>query len=374
MIKKIESSIVWNGRADETTWFHPRACMMPGGKALMTCQSVTGSDVFGQVHWSVSSDKGATWSTPEPIASLGRRSLPDGLEEGVCDVVPEVHRQTDTVLAMGHNVYYEHNVLARPNEARYVVYVVRDRDGHWSERRKLAWDDPRGTAIYTCSCAQRVTLDNGDVVVPLSFGPLGRTDRGVGSVLCAFDGARMTVLQSGNELRLTVGRGLLEPSLTRLDGRFYMTIRAEDEQGYVSASEDGLHWAEQQPWCWDDGEALSMSTTQQRWLTHSEGLFLVYTRKAAGNVNVFRWRSPLYVAQVDTRTLRLIRATERVVLPVIGDGVHDPDHVARMGNFHVVNAVPEESWVTVGETLPQDDWRGNTLLARIRWSAPNRLA
>ena len=377
MIEKIESSIIWNGRAGGTTWFHPRACMVPGKPyptALMTCQSVTGSDVFGQVHWSASSDLGVTWSPPERIASLGRRNLPDGPEEGVCDVVPEYHPQTNAVLAMGHNVYYKDNVLTRPSEGRYAVYVVRDRDGRWSERRKLVWDDPRGTAMYTCGCAQRETLEDGDVVIPLSFGPLGRPDRGVGSVLCSFDGHDVTVRRSGNELRLAVGRGLLEPSLTRLDGWFYMTIRAEDDRGYVSTSEDGLNWTEQQPWCWENGEALTMSTTQQRWLAHSEGLFLVYTRKAAENVNVFRWRAPLYVAQVDTERLRLIRASERVVLPLIGDGVNDSDHVARMGNFHVVNATPEESWITVGETLPRDGWKGDTLLARIHGSVPNRLA
>jgi len=58
---------------------------------------------------------GQTWREPEPIASLGRRALPDGLEEGTCDIVPEPHAQTATVLAMGHNVYYKDNVLARPD-------------------------------------------------------------------------------------------------------------------------------------------------------------------------------------------------------------------------------------------------------------------
>jgi len=60
-----------------------------------------------------------------------------------------------------------------------------------------------------------------------------------------------------------------------------------------------------------------------------------------------------------------------VVLPLIGDGVNDADHVARMGNFHVTTVSPSESWVTVGETLPNDGWRGNTLLARIAWAAPS---
>ena len=87
-----------------------------------------------------------------------------------------------------------------------------------------------------------------------------------------------------------------------------------------------------------------------------------------------RWRAPLYVARVDLQSLRLIRESEQVVLPIVGDGVHDADHVARMGNFHVTNVSERESWVTVGETLPNDGWRGDTLLARIRWSTPNRSA
>jgi hypothetical protein len=49
---------------------------------------------------------------------------------------------------------------------------------------------------------------------------------------------------------------------------------------------------------------------------------------------------------------------------LIGDGIDDPDHVARMGNFMPVNA-------TVGETLPADGWKGDTLLARVKWTRPN---
>jgi hypothetical protein len=86
-----------------------------------------------------------------------------------------------------------------------------------------------------------------------------------------------------------------------------------------------------------------------------------------------RWRAPLYVAQVDTEKLCLIRDSEKVVFPLIGDGINDPDHVARMGNFHVVNASRNESWVTVGETLPHKGWKGNTLLGRISWSRANEL-
>jgi hypothetical protein len=345
-----------------------------GPLALMTLQSISGSDVFGPVHWTSSADLGRTWAEPKPIPGMGRRDLGDGWDVGVCDVVPEYHRPTRTVLAVGHNVYYRKGVLARPQRRRWPVYSVRSSDGRWSEPAPLRWEDPRASAIFTCGCSQRVVLDDGDVLVPLSFGTEERPDRSVTTARCSFDGRTLTIGRVGSVLENASGRGLLEPSLARLDGRFYLTIRAEDGRGYVSASNDGLNWDPPRPWCWDDGEPLAMSTTQQHWLPHSDGLFLVYTRKSEANARVMRWRSPLYLAEVDRKTLRLVRASERVVLPLVGDGIRDPDHVARMGNFHTVAATPEESWVTVGETLPANDWRGDTLLARIRWSRPNRLA
>ena len=374
-VKEIERSVLWNGRAGGTTWFHPRGCMIPtdgGPVAFMTLQCITGSDVFGHVHWSMSKDLGRTWTEPEKIAALGRHPARNDLTEGVCDVVPEYHAVTDTVLVIGHNVYYDQTGrLARPQLQRHPVYVVRTPDGEFSHAASLRWDDPRGTAIYTCGCAQRVTLPDGRILVPLSFAPKGKTARSVGSVLCAYDGRTLTIEQCGNELSNGVKRGLLEPTLAVFRGKVYMTIRAEDGRGYVTSSADGLNWDAQRPWCWDDGAPLTMSTTQQRWLPHSDALYLVYTRKAVQNVNVFRWRAPLYLARVDTNRLCLIRSTERIVLPLIGDGADDARHVARMGNFHTVAATSAESWVTVGECLPDDNWRGNVLLARIHWSRPN---
>ena len=35
---------------------------------------------------------------------------------------------------------------------------------------------------------------------------------------------------------------------------------------------------------------------------HSEGIFLVYTRKGVGSDHVFRHRAPLFMAQVDPKT------------------------------------------------------------------------
>jgi len=378
LIARISRAILWEGRKGgaNTTWFHPRACMMPradGPEGLMTLQKISGSDVFGPVHWSSSTDGGRTWSDPLPIPGLGRRAIGPDRQEGTCDVVPDYHEPTNTVLAMGHNVYYQRGVLARPQGPRHPVYVVRDASGKWSAPRKLDWNDPRGTAIYTSGCSQRIMLPGGDVLLPMSFGPAGRRDRSVATARCKFDGHTLSIAEVGNELRNTAGRGLLEPSLAVLDGRYTMTLRAEDGRGYVTASFDGLQWDEPRAWAWDDGSPLGMSTTQQHWLTHGDELFLVYTRQAKENANVFRWRAPLYLAAVDRKTLRLRRDTEQVVFPLIGDGINQPDHVARMGNFHVTSATLTESWITVGETLPHDHWQGNLLLGRIHWGRPNAL-
>lgn len=381
LIAAISKETLWRNRDGKSkTWFHPRACMIPGPSdrpvALMTLQEIGGSDYFGPVHWTTSSDLGRNWSVPEPIAALGRDPVPgrdDDLKAAVCDITPQYHPKTQSVIALGHVVFYKGAYFARNEQlARYPVYVTRAADGTWSKRKILNWADPRGGHIYSNNCGQRVVLPNGDVQMSFTFGPKSE-HRMVAGVHADFDGEELTVAEVGPPLHNPHGRGLLEPSVAKFEDKFWITMRAEDNRGYVSVSSDGLRWQQKTAWSWDDGTPIEMSTTQQHWLTHSDGLFLVYTRKDASNANVIRWRSPLWVAQVDTERRCLVKSTERVVLPLVGDGVNEPDQVALMGNFDVTNVSPDESWVTVGEWMPRDGYRGDVLLARIRWSKPNRL-
>lgn len=381
LIESISKEVVWRNRdGQSTTWFHPKACVVPGTKGeapviLMTLQSIGGSDYFGPVHWSESRDGGNTWSNPIPLHSLGRRPVPDhpGLQMGVCDVVPQYHPKTGYVLAIGQAVFYRGERFSRDDQlSRYPVYAVRRPDGTWSEAQKLEWNDPRGSFIYSNNCGQRLNLPDGDILLAFTFGDQ-ESNRAVAGVRCSFDGERLQVKQVGPPLSLQVKRGLLEPSLADFDGNFYLTIRAEDGRGYHSVSADGLHWEPKRPWTWDDGAPLEMSSTQQHWVTHSQSLYLVYTRKNESNVNVIRWRSPLFIARFDSQRRCLIRDTERVVLPLAGNGVDDPDQVALMGNFHVANVNPWETLITVGEWLPRREARGDLLVARIRWSESNRL-
>jgi len=375
-IAKIEKITLRRGRdGSGPTWFHPRACMVPGtggSLAFMTLQTIAGSDYFGPVHWMTSRDLGQTWTDPQPVPPLGRVKRSDGWDEGVCDVVPEYHAKTGTVLAIGHSVNYRGPRFETNQPPRWPIYAVW-RDGTWGERRKLEWDDPRGKFIYTNNCGQRVVLENGDIALVMSFGATGNA-RSAAGVRCTFDGTTLAIAEVGREMKHAAGRGLLEPSLVRWRERFFVTLRAEDQRGYVATSDDGLAFADKQPWAWDDGSIVPMSTTQQHWLPHSEALFLVYTRKDASNINVPRWRAPLFMAEVDTATLRLKRDTEQIVLPLVGDGVRHPDDVAYSGNFHPVNASPEESWVTDGEMLPKRGFKGDLLLSRITWARPNALA
>ncbi len=371
LILGIEEQVVFDFRTDSVSWFQTRADRLPDGTILMVLQEIIGSDNYRGSHWTSSND-GNTWTPPEPIGSLTRTDHGDGLEECILDVTPAFHAPTGTVVAMGQSTWYRDNTLHDPLENRRIHYSIRDPHGRWSQRQRLEWDHPDAASFQSCGCSQRLTLPGGDLLVPVTCAPAGRADRGVTTLRCGYDGVRITVLESGTMLRLPIGRGLLEPSVTRFGDDFLLTIRAEDGQAYVSRSGDGLGWEAPRPWLWSDGEPLRTASTQQQWVSHSDGLFLLYTRRTEHNTGIPRFRAPLFLAQVDPATLRLIRGTERVAVRARGDGLAVPNTVPMLGNFAVVAATPDESWVTVGEHNPATGLDGNTIIARIRWSRPNR--
>ena len=179
----------------------------------------------------------------------------------------------------------------------------------------------------------------------------------------------MSYQNHGTELELNdETRGLGEPSLTQFNGEYFMTIR-NDKKGFVTRSKDGLDFEQIQPWKFDDGSELGSYNTQQHWVTHSDGLFLVYTRRGAGNDHVFRHRAPLFMAQVDTKNLRVIRETEQILVPERG---------ARLGNFGVTDINQKETWVTVAEWMQPEGVEkygsdGSVFVSKIRWTKPNRL-
>ena len=161
-------------------------------------------------------------------------------------------------------------------------------------------------------------------------------------------------------------RGVYEPSLTTYKDRYFLTLR-NDNKAYVTVSNDAMHWQPIKPWLFDNGQEIGSYNTQQHWAVHSDGLFLVYTRRGANNDHVPRSRAPLFMASVDQVGLHVMKETERLLIP---------EHGVMMGNFGVTSINNKETWVTVGENMhPPENFHmgadGSVFASRIIWSKPN---
>jgi hypothetical protein len=278
------------------------------------------------------------------------------------------------LLGIGHNVRYQNNKVM-PMRQRETVYSVYDPE----KRTWRAWealDMPDADRFYGAGAGsvQRLDLANGDILLPIYFTPRGEKFSRVSVLRCGFDGKRLTVKEIGNELRMDTDRGLGEPSITRFHNLFYLTLR-HDKGAYVSTSKDGLHFSDPRPWVWDDGKELGSYNTQAHWVTHDDGLFLVYTRRGANNDHIPRNRAPLFIGQVDTENLCVLRATERELMPQRG---------AKLGNFGITEVNENETWVTDAEWMQTNGpnyanfeecmkYGSNNAVfaARIQWKKPN---
>jgi len=250
----------------------------------------------------------------------------------------------------------------------------------WQRAMDLVMDVYRLTADFPdkekfwsagAGCAQWLIKEDGTLLVPQYYYPpemrgKGQEARATSTVVhCSFDGTTLQYLIHGDEIALDVPRGCDEPSLILFQGKYYLTIR-NDQKGYVTVGDDGLHFAPIRPWTFNDGAELGSYNTQQHWLTHADGLFLLYTRRGANNDHIFRHRAPLFMAQVDPERLRVIRATERVVVPERG---------ATLGNFGASPITESESWVTVGEGMffpevyKKGGATGAVFVARVSWQS-----
>ena len=180
---------------------------------------------------------------------------------------------------------------------------------------------------------------------------------------CAFDGETLRYQRHGSELTVPEGRGFVEPSLTCVADRYFLTLR-NNFAGYVTTSEDGLHYGEPRRWLFDDGSDLGNYNTQQHWVTHRDDLYLVYTRRGANNDHVMRHRAPLFMAQVDKDRLCVLRDTEQILVP---------EHGARLCNFGVAKVSENETWVTVAEWMQTAPPHPHDFTVCERYGSNNRV-
>lgn len=361
-------------------WCHPRAGIVPQvgengrPRVVMTMNNLdlAGSDVFYGMFGLHTDNMAQEWTKPEELKTLAPRyEMIEGIERpvAVSDFWPKWHTNSKTLLGTGHTVVYTPDwkvTNPRPRHTSYSVY--NPEHGKWTAWQKLQMPDEEKFHNAGAGCVQRHDMDDGTILLPIYFKPPGKNSR-VTVCKCAFDGKELNYLTHGTELELNnETRGLGEPSIAKFNGSYFLTIR-NDEKGFVAQSEDGLQFNSYKPWTFDDGTELGSYNTQQHWVTHSDALFLAYTRRGANNDHVFRHRAPLFIAQVEPKKLCIIRETEQILVPERG---------ARLGNFGITHITPNETWVTVAEWMQPhgvDKYGsdGSVFVAKLKWNKPNRL-
>ena len=385
----IDLTVARQGFDGKMCWVHARAgAIRPQSKknppdnpvVVMTLQKLqlTGSDVFYALNEMRTEDMGKTWSDPKPHPNFARRPFSwkekKDLEITVCDFTPKWHAATGKLLGTGHTVVYEDNSVmkVRPRGTAYAVYD--DSTQTWSDWKTVQMPDEPKFENSGAGCVQRYDLPNGEVLLPTYFKVPETAQYATTVMRCSFDGETLEYIEHGSELTVPVKRGFPEPSITKFGDRFFLTLR-NDDAGYVAVSDDGLNYSEAKKWTFDDGEELGNYNTQQHWVSHSNALFLVYTRRGANNDHVMRHRAPLFIARVDPEKLQVIRETEQVLVPEKG---------ARMGNFGITEVNRDETWVTVTEWMqgPGPNYhdpaplveRGadnRVWVAKVKWKKPN---
>ncbi len=337
---------------DGTTGYcyvHARAGIAPDGRMIMTTQKLrlTGSDIFSGLEMLSRPSIDAPWSSITPCPGLARRPWNDGMEIAMCDATPLYHRASGKFILLGHTVCYMNDNHVREPHPRYTAWSAFDETtGGWRTFQFLDMPEP----FFNCGngSGQSVELPDGTLLIPayttMENGVPVRSSSLYGSfaMRCFFDGNQLKLIEYGNILEHREGgRGLCEPSIATLDGRFFMCLR-NDDTSYVASSDDGLHYEPYIEWRFDDGSPLGTYCTQQHWFTMRGKLYLVYTRRGANNDHVFRHRAPLFFAEVDTEKLCVIRSTEQIAVPERG---------ARLGNFCCCQRSQEEAFVIAAEWM-----------------------
>ena len=343
----------------------PKAFRTPDGRIHISYSMLllTGSDVFHDRYVISSSDGGKTFSSPKLF-----NGRPETNENGVRRVYAlnaYYHRRSDSDFALGRMTSYADEsapILTGRDTMRALTGTFDASDMSFPSCAVLI---PPGTEnMDNLTFMEPFEDDDGTVLIPAYGRPGDRRQYEV--FICRFfvENGELRFIERGPSItRPDLNRGLCEPRLAKFGDTYYLTMRS-DEIGWLSESGDGLRFSDPAEWRWDDGEILTSRNTQQAWLCHPGGLFLVYTRETPHNRHIFRRRAPLFMARFDHERGRLIKDTEVIAVPEMG---------ARLGNFTVTGISDHEAWICVCEwmqTTPPDCFNSARC---VQYGANNRL-
>ncbi|MDX1357351.1 MAG: exo-alpha-sialidase [Clostridia bacterium] len=373
----VELDVIYNKITKEYCWVHTRGGVIPGDNPIIVTTTqkwfMGKSDIFSGIYHFKTSDMGKSWEGPTYNKELDMRGFGNGLVIGICDQTPAYHKNSGKLLSTGHTLLYDggdHPASALdmklPIFPSYTVY--NERTNAWSKWKIIEEPGIENSARVSAGCSQRFDLEDGTILLPVSYLQIGGKHTKITVIKCSFDGVDLKPICRGNSLEVNSARGLAEASITRFKNTYYLTIR-HDDKGYVCRSSDGLNFSMPETWKWDTGIDVKTYNTQSHWITHSGGLYLAYTRDAGNNSHVFRHRAPLFMSKVDPDRMCLMRHTEQILIPERG---------ARLGNFNTVNINDRETWVFNTEVLSPPDCvkygcDGSIYVAKIKWKRPNKL-
>ena len=355
------------GSADEVTFSRHR--LFPGydgktckvqpsvatdgrGTVLLTWQNLllSGSDVFFGESMARSTDGGKTFSSgarQEVLSDAWEGKIRTAFYGNVF-----YSRKNGRWYGLGAAQRYENDkvpMLRSPDGKPATVpmyYTVNAEKGVFTSKRRL---DVPFDYVRTLPFGQVLECADDDLLVPFYVCAPGRGDKSCCIIVrYRFGDEGLVPVKAGTPLADDAyPRGIGEPSLAKLDGKFYLTLRT-DVQGLWAESDDGMAFSKPQPWRWDDGSLLENYNTQQHWLRPDGALYLAYTRKGAHNDHVFRHRAPIFMAKFDPVRKCLVRSTEVILVPELG---------ARLGNFNVIENGPNEAWLVTAEWM--QSWHGH---------------
>lgn len=376
----VRPTVAFQQLSKDFCWFHPRVAAIPARnrkgmpRVIMTIQKhLKVSDYYSGLYYMDSRDLGKTWSGPIEIPELKMYTDDEGYQISVADVTPGWHAPTQKLLAIGIRVKYAKSgeqVTDTPlaHDCAYAVFDPgTEKWSHWKRLPPLPYDSSK-FFLLNPGCVQWLVKADGTILLPVYFSGKGETDSASTVLHCKFDGERLSYIRHGDELFMQGGRGFVEPSLAYWNNQYYLTLR-NDVKAYVSTSKDAITWTLPRAWVFDDGLDLGSYNTQAHWLVHKKGLFLCYTRRGADNDHIPRNRAPVFMAQVDPRTLSVIRSSEQVLIPERG---------AMLGNFGASYITENESWVTdaefmIGENPHPRGADGSVWVSGVHWSKHNQM-